>query len=217
MVRELGRQAAALAGRAIDADQIEFWRRVIRNVAHRGGQSEASHPYQVLLRLVGRKPAIPRAKCALALEARDDSPEELDRIVALADLSEDEIRRRTGMSEANWANAKKVLPSLAEQLNDVIVARRRGEKIYRLADAPGRADAGPAPAPVSLDPPGARTRAGSAVQRTPRTSRQVTPETIGRAGTAENFDDGATPATADPVAVAEGIRQRRDRLRRHIT
>lgn len=128
VVTDLGRQAAGFADRPLDADQIDFWRRVIRNVAHRGEQPEASHPYQVLLRLVGRKPGITRTKCALALEARNGSPEELDRIARLADLSEEEIRRRIGVTEANWDNAKKVLPSLAEQLGDVIVTRRAVRK-----------------------------------------------------------------------------------------
>ena len=212
VVTNLGRQAAAFAGSPLNAEQIDFWRRVTRNVAHHGGQSEASHPYQVLLRLVGRKPGITRAKCALALEAQNDSPEELNRIVAVADLPEEEIRRHIGVTRANWDNAKKVLPSLAEQLSDVIVTQQGGEKTYRLADAPGRADAGPAAAPAAP----ARRGAERPAPRAPRTSRQVTPETIGRAGTVEGFDeDIAIPPIADPAAVAEGIRQRRDRLRRH--
>lgn len=211
VVTAIGRKAAEFGGRPIQAEQIEFWRRVIRNVVHHGGQPEASHPYQVLLRLVGRKPDIVRAKCALALEARNDSPEELERIVALSDLSEEEIRQRIGVTEANWDNAKKVLPSLAEQLRDVVVTRRGAEKTYRLADAPGRADVGPAPAGPAVAP--ARVAAGA---RAPRTSRAVTPETIGRAGTLDSFDDAApTLPTADAAAAAEGMRQRLDRLRRH--
>jgi len=222
IVSELGRQAARFAGAPLDQDQRDFWRVVIRNVAHYGGQAEQSHPYQVLLRLVGRKPRISRAKCALALEARDDSPEELDRITELADLPESEILERLGVSQPNWDNAKKVLPSLAEQLKDVIVTRHDGEKTYRLADAPGRADVGAVSSPGSrvsvTRQPREPMRVGTAqagrhvhgelyvrepgiaVQRAPRSSRQVTPETIGRAGTAEQFDEKlVTPPVADPA------------------
>lgn len=46
---ELDRQAAAYAGTPIDAKQIDFWRRVISNINHDGGDGQASHPYQVLL------------------------------------------------------------------------------------------------------------------------------------------------------------------------
>src|SRR2546421_6869908 len=69
-----GRQAAAFAGQPLALAQIKFWRRVISNFQHFGGDQTASHPYQVLLRLVARRPGITRARCALALEARDDSP-----------------------------------------------------------------------------------------------------------------------------------------------
>ncbi len=210
IVTPTGRQAAHFAGAALDHEQIDFWRRIIRNVAHGGGATEESHPYQVLLRLVGRKPGITRAKCALALEARNDTAAELERIAALADYDEEAIRTRIGVSQSNWDNAKKVLPSLAEQLGDVTVNVRDRVKTYRLADAPGKADVpdGLESAPVAR-PPGSSSRA-------PRTSRWVTPETIGRAGTAERSDEvPPTPPSADPVAAAAAARLRLDRLRRH--
>ncbi len=211
IVTPTGRQAAHFAGAALGPEQIEFWRRVIRNVAHGGGQTEESHPYQVLLRLVGRMPGITRAKCALALEARNDTAAELDRIAALADYDEDVIRARIGVSQSNWDNAKKVLPSLAEQLGDVAVVVRDRVKTYRLADAPGKADVpdGPGSAPPFARPP-------TATPRAPRSSRSVTPETIGRAGTADRSDEVAPPPpSADPAAAAAAIRLRQDRLRRH--
>src|SRR6185437_8394761 len=61
--------------------QIEFWRRVIRNIEHTNDEG-ASHPYQVLLHLVARKLGISRAKCALALVAADDSAAERVNIAA---------------------------------------------------------------------------------------------------------------------------------------
>lgn len=202
-VSNLGRQAAAFAGSPLDAQQIDFWRRVIRDMIHLGLDAEASHPYQMLLRLVARKPGITRAKCALALEARNDSPAELERIVALADLPEDEIRRQIGVTKPNWDNAKKVLPKFAEQLGDVV----RAGQSYVVAVAPGRADAGGAEGQVERGPRAAR--------RAPRVSREVTPDTIGRAGTAERFDEVKIPPELDPEAARDAVRQRLDRLRRH--
>lgn len=198
VVTPLGRQAATFAGARLDADQVEFWRGTIQNMSHDG-----SHPYQVLLRLVGQRPGITRALCALALEAEDDSPEELARIVALAELSESTIRARIGVTKSNWDNAKKVLPRFAEQLGDVV---KRGDSFW-LADAPGREDAGAADDDGGEAPlPGIRA---------PRTSRQVTPDTIGRAGTADRSAEFRIPPDLDPEAAAQAIRLRQDRLRRH--
>lgn len=208
-VTGVGRQAAVFAGSPMNAAQIDFWRRVIRNMTHEGANGEASHPYQVMLRLIARKPGITRAKCALALEARNDSTAELDRIVALADLLEDVICRQIGATKANWDNAKKVLPKFAEQLGDVI---RTGQS-FVLADAPGRAEA-PARELIAAERP-APQYAPRAEPRAPRVSREVTPDTIGRAGTAENFDEIEIPRDVDPAAAREAVKLRLDRLRRH--
>jgi len=204
-VTEAGRQVAAFAGQPMTAEQATFWRRAVRNMSHGGGDSTESHPYQVLLRLVARKPGITRAKCALALEARDDSQAELDRIAELAGRTEAQIIRRLRVTKANWDNAKKVLPKFAEQLADVI----RNRDLFTIADAPGRADAGPAARPAAAG------QHAAATPRAPRTSRPVTPETIGRAATEEGFDEFAVSQGFDPATAAEGIRSRRNRLRRH--
>jgi hypothetical protein len=212
-VTDLGRQAAAYSGLALNAEQIAFWRRVIRNMTHDGGDGETSHPYQVLLHLVGQKPGITRAKCALALEAKNDSPGELARIERLANLREKEIIRRiSGGKPANWENAKKVLPSLAERLSDVVVTKQGRDKTYRLADAPGRADAGPAAAPAAV----ARRQVAAGPLRAPRTSRVVTPDTIGRGRTLDTFDENAgAPSQLDPAAAAAAVQLRLDRFHRH--
>lgn len=122
-VTDLGRLAASYADKPMDAEQLYFWRRAILSITVEAG-GEISHPYGVLLRLIEQRPGISRAKCALALEARNDSAEELARIVALADLPEEEIIHRIGVTRSNWDNAKKVLPSFAQQLGD---ASRTGE------------------------------------------------------------------------------------------
>jgi hypothetical protein len=99
IVTSEGRQATAFAGHRLEAAQTEFWRRVVSNFRHDGG-GNTSHPYQVMLRLIARRPGITRAKCALALEARDDSPQELNRIVGLSKRTRSvgglEKRKQTG-------------------------------------------------------------------------------------------------------------------------
>jgi hypothetical protein len=211
VVTQDGRQAAEYAGEGLGAEQIAFWRRVIRNLSHHGNDHTASHPYQVMLRLVAQKPGITRAKCALALEAKDDSPEELARIVSLSGLDEEQIRARIGVTESNWNNAKKVFPKFAEQLGDVI---KRGDGFW-LADAPGEAEreteGGQGPAPQAKR---ARSVVAEPQPRRPRVSRSVTPETIGTAGIAER-DEEPVPPNLDPAAATAANRARFDRLRRH--
>src|SRR6267378_2896278 len=66
-VADLGLRAAGFAGQPMNDEQIRFWRRAIQNMSHDGGDGEPSHPYQVLLKLIARKPGIAKPKCALAL------------------------------------------------------------------------------------------------------------------------------------------------------
>lgn len=209
-ITELGRQAVDFAGAPMDTRQIEFWRRVISNISHGDEHGNVSHPYQVLLHLVARKPGIKRAKCALALEARNDLPEELERIASLSDLDENQIRIGIGVTKSNWDNAKKVLPRFAEQLGDVIRQKDGG---YVIADAPGHASQGIVNESVTPRIAGEHRRSGA---RAPRASREVTGETIGRAGTAEQSDEVKIPSPEiDPDAVAAAITARAARLRRH--
>ncbi|NQV12903.1 MAG: hypothetical protein HQ530_01225 [Parcubacteria group bacterium] len=199
-ITDLGRKASSYAHMSMNSEQMDFWRMSIRNMTQIDDDGNTSHPYQVLLRLVGQKSGITRAKCALALEASDDSSDELARIVALADLPEEEIQTQIEVTKSNWDNAKKVLPAFAEQLNDVI----RSGQSFTLADAPGRADVGIV-----------EETTRQAVVRAPRTSRSVIPDTIGRAGL-ERISDEATPSQGiAPEAVAETNRLRHDRLHRH--
>jgi hypothetical protein len=146
--------------------------------------------------------------CALALEARNDSDEEMERILRLADRSEANVRREIGITKSNWDNAKKILPKFAEQLGDVI---KTGDS-FRLADAPGQAAT-----QVADENTGGAYRPRRVVLRAPRTAREVTHETIGRAGMEERSDEITVPRAVDPVVVAEAARLLRDRVRRHNT
>jgi len=197
---EAGRRVASFAGEELDQSRREYWRRLIRNISHPGKDGTRSHPYQVLLRLVGKKPGIKRAKCALALEARDDSDQELDRIASLSDRSENDIRSEIGETKSNWDNAKKILPKFAEQLEDVI---KVGQSFY-LAAGPGKGGTSQE-VPVLAEE----------IRRT-RPSRSVTPDSIAVAGTAEDFDEVELPLpTVDPAVMAAAVQARRERLRRH--
>ena len=77
-----------------------------------------SHPVVILLRLLAHAPSNYRAGLELALEAEDDSPGELERVVTLYD----QIRTMNpparavalGVSEATRANAVKIFPTLAK-------------------------------------------------------------------------------------------------------
>jgi hypothetical protein len=203
-----GRQAAALSGKPLGPAEKEFWRRVLRSFEHQSVDTVSSHPYQVLLRLIARKPGITRAMCALALEAKDDSDAELERIVKLSGSAEETVRERIGVTKSNWDNAKKVLPSFAEQLGDVI---KTGHTLV-LADAPGLGVGGKSGS-GSAAKQGPRPKAGGS-PRPPRASRKVTPSTIGAAGLADK-DEPPVPPTLDPAATAKANAVRADRLRRH--
>lgn len=198
---QLGRRVVSAAPQNDDAFRT-LWRGVIQGITV-GDQPNQSHPYQVLIRLVSRKPGITRAKSALALEAIDDSEAELDRICALSDMEENDIRHAIAETQANWDNAKKILPSFAEQLGDVI---KEGHRLY-LSDAPGRAE------PQENENDRVRERRANRIRR-PRASRAVTPDTIGSAGLGENHEP-PVPPDLDPQAMAAAIAARADRLRRH--
>ncbi len=63
----------------------------------------------------------------LALEAENDSIEEYERIIALSELSLEEILESTGTSESMGRNVVKILPGIAEQLGDI---ERRGNNAF---------------------------------------------------------------------------------------
>jgi len=199
-----GRQIAALAGEGLTSEVLRIWRTIIVSMSHDGGDGESSHPYQVLLRLVAKRPAITRAKCALALEARNDSEDELDRIVKLADREEREIIAEIGLSKANWDNAKKILPRFAEQLGDV---QKLDHRFY-LSDAPGVLKESPA------EPEAAKPGKGA---RKPRSASAVTGETIAKSGTQDEWDeaDEIPELEVDPEALKAGKAKTRSRLKRH--
>jgi len=199
-----GKQVAAFAGKGLTPEAMRTWRTVIVSMSHDGGHGESSHPYQVLLRLVAKRPGIKRAKCALALEAKNDSEDELQRIVELADLDEDKIRRTIGASKPNWRNAQKILPRFAEQLGDV----QKVEGRFFLADGPGVLNDRPGEAEPGKPTKGARR---------PKSATAVTADSIAKSGIDEEWDEGdeLTEADVDPQALKARKAKLKRRLQRH--
>lgn len=97
----------------------ELWKNAMLQLGLEGTDGEISHPYRILLKIINTFPGIETPKLMLALEAENDSEEEFERISALANLSIDEIIQETGTSAAMASNAVKILPGIAEQLNDI--------------------------------------------------------------------------------------------------
>src|ERR1019366_4680991 len=76
--------------------------------------SGTSHPVHVMLTLLADEPSLHRDGLELALEARDDSPEEIARVRRLYRTPTTERHTALGAGRATIANAKKVFPTLAK-------------------------------------------------------------------------------------------------------
>lgn len=97
----------------------QLWKNALLQLALEGKDQEISHPYRILLKIVNTFPGIETSKLMLALEAKNDSEDEFERISALINLSLDKILKKTGTSSSMSANAVKILPGIAEQLKDI--------------------------------------------------------------------------------------------------
>jgi hypothetical protein len=90
-----------------------IWRQALVALQLGEGQS-ASHPVLVLLHLIAERDIYERDGLELALEARDDSSHELERLLALIDKPSEQRRIQLRISKAQQNNARKVFPRLAE-------------------------------------------------------------------------------------------------------
>lgn len=203
-VSQIGQQITSIAGEELTPKALRLWRKVIVDMMHDGDDDEFSHPYQVLLHLVARCPGITRAKCALALEAKNDTADEINRIVKQADLSEDQIIDKIGITKSTWDNAKKILPRFAEQLGDVQKVSGR----FYLCDIPGKKKKSP------VEP---KTGKPASLPRAPRGASAVTADTIAKAGTAEEWDESlvVTETEINPDALKIQKAKTKKRLKRH--
>ena len=174
------------------------WKRAMRN-ATSVDDDGVSHPYRIMLKLLAQRPGTPRALCALALEAKNDSESEFQRILYLRDLEdEDAMRTEIGATRSNWDNAKKILPSIAEQIGDVA---RSGSELY-LVDAEELDSA----YPDDIDTDDSRTLS---------IARETSLDKIARWHQPETTDEETQLENLDLVSLAEGIKTRVERSARH--
>lgn len=106
---------------------IPIWKNAMMQLALESNEGGVSHPYRLLIKLVNSFPGIETSKLLLALEAEDDSEDEFVRIAELVKLSVEDIIMEIGTTKSMAANAVKILPGIAEQLNDI---ERRANHAY---------------------------------------------------------------------------------------
>lgn len=104
-----------------------IWRKAMLEIKLADEQGNVSHPYRILSKLIADHPGMAVAELLLALEAKDDSEKEYKRISTMAGKGRDQIIALLGITEANAMNAVKILPSIAEQVGDLV---RKGGKVY---------------------------------------------------------------------------------------
>lgn len=83
-------------------------------------EDRTSHPVRVLLELLSVSPSQHRKGLELALEARDDSSQELDRVKKLYKLPAEERQQALGISDHQRNNAVKIFPTLAKTAGLVV-------------------------------------------------------------------------------------------------
>ena len=137
-----------------------LWREAMLAMPVPDQAGNVSHPYRILLRLVADNPGIETRKLMLALEARDDSAAEYQRISALLNDDYDAILAATGIGEANARNAVKILPAIAEQVGDIMRARKHTNPTAAIIVAE---DGAAAPAPIQATKPAGTTKLPKAV------------------------------------------------------
>lgn len=166
-----------------------LWRQAMIDLRLPDADGNVSHPYRVLLKLVGDYPGIQTKKLLLAFEARDDSPEEYARVSSLVSLSFDDILEKTGVTASSAANAVKILPSIAEQVGDIERNRECYPRTQGLPSEDGTYEP-PAEGPTP-------TKAKAPIE--------VAPEEISKI---PNFGEGAPAATFD-LSAGNEIRKKR--------
>jgi hypothetical protein len=98
-----------------------IWRRAFHDLAITDLDG-TSHPYEIMLRLVGERPGARKSLFGLALEARDDSEAEFQRLIALVDGDGTASAwEKLGVSRAQRANSIKIFPAVAEQLRELVI------------------------------------------------------------------------------------------------
>lgn len=109
----------ALLASEDDATAHQHWRSAILALELEDNSGNVSHPYRILLRLVGDYPGLPTANTLLALEATDDSETEYAKVASYAYDDPVDVRDDLGITAPSARNAVKILPAIARQLGDI--------------------------------------------------------------------------------------------------
>lgn len=96
-----------------------LWRDAFLQFGVEGVDGEVSYPYRTLLKLVQDRPGIDTRKLMLSLEVENNSNEEYERILALADTDFENILAVINVSPPQARNSVKILPAFAVQLGDI--------------------------------------------------------------------------------------------------
>lgn len=165
-------------------DERAAWQRALLDLALADPDDNVSHPVRILLRLVADHEIVERRGTELALEARDDTEGEYQRITALVELSDSDRLRTLETTAYQVANARKILPAFAKQAN--LIHRNSRSAPYTLTEA-GRAALGEgfASRAVALRPAVRSTR----TRRARGTPHRIRPGDVERptAGTPEGW------------------------------
>ena len=104
-----------------DEERVKsIWKSALNGMVLADDHDNLSHPYPILIKLVGQRPGINKKYLALCLEALNDSDEEFARLIDIIDQDDFENSMHLlGISGASAANAVKILPAIAKQLGDI--------------------------------------------------------------------------------------------------
>ncbi len=113
--------AQGLLASPAGSTRVAAWRNAMTSLKLETGPNSHVHPYRVMVRLVSTFPGIEKRKLLLALEANDDTNDEFNRISTLAQLTFPTLLTSLNITDHSAANAVKILPSIAQQLGDIVL------------------------------------------------------------------------------------------------
>lgn len=109
-----------LFGKSVGDEHVcDLWRDALLQIAVEDEYGNVSHPYSIMMRIIYSETNVETRKLALALEARDDSSSEFQRVINIARTMNWESCLMC--SDTQIKNAVKILPSIAKQINDINV------------------------------------------------------------------------------------------------
>lgn len=180
-----------------------LWREAMLGLVLEDGEGNLSHPYRIMLRLVGDNPGIENFNLMLAFESKDDSEAEYERISGLLGLSFEELIDAVGVGEPKARNAVKILPSIAGQVGDL---HRESGRSYPAASIEIAED--------SIEPISVKSKKKKSA---PASGKRVTKEVnSGTIATTPEFSDGDSDETMVDLSGAIELRKRRTKLHHEV-